>query len=86
MNFPSGVESQSISIDSYVPLPLSSALGTLSDDEKKIGTICIDLGHSNTSVSIFENDKFIFGDSFLVGSNNITNDQQLWILKIWEKK
>ncbi len=68
------VESQGITIESYVPLPLSSALSTLSDDEKKIGTICIDLGHSNTSVSIFENDKFIFGDSFLVGSNNITND------------
>ena len=42
--------------------------------KKKIGTICIDLGHSNTSISIFENDKFIYGDSFLIGSNNITND------------
>ena len=46
----------------------------MSDDEKKIGTICIDLGHSNTSISIFENNNFIYGDSFLVGSNNITND------------
>ncbi len=68
------VENQGISIESYVPSPLSSALATLSNDEKKIGTICIDLGHSNTSVSIFENDKFVYGDSFLVGSNNITND------------
>ncbi|MBS56529.1 MAG: cell division protein FtsA [Rickettsiales bacterium] len=68
------VESQGISIESYVPSPLSSALATLSKDEKKIGTICIDLGHSNTSISIFENDNFIYGDSFLVGSNNITND------------
>ena len=49
-------------------------MATLSNDEKKIGTICIDLGHSNTSISIFENNKFIYGDSFLVGSNNITND------------
>jgi len=68
------VESQGISIESYVPSPLSSALATLSNDEKKIGTICIDFGHSNTSISIFENNKFIYGDSFLVGSNNITND------------
>ena len=57
-----------------MPSPLSSGLATLSNDEKKIGTICIDLGHSNTSISIFENNKFIYGDSFLVGSNNITND------------
>jgi len=68
------IEGQNISIESYVPSPLSSGLATLSDDEKKIGTICIDLGHSNTSISIFENNKFIYGDSFLVGSNNITND------------
>ena len=68
------IDSLKISIDSFVPSPLSSSLATLSNDEKKIGTICIDLGHSNTSVSIFENNKFIYGDSFLVGSNNITND------------
>ena len=68
------IESQNISIESLVPTSLSSALATLSNDEKNIGTICIDLGHSNTSISIFENNKFIYGDSFLVGSNNITND------------
>ena len=68
------IESQNISIESYVPTSLSSGLATLSNDEKKIGTICIDLGHSNTSIAIFENNKFIYGDSILVGSNNITND------------
>ncbi len=68
------IKSLGIAIDSYVPSPLSSALAVLSKDEKKIGTICIDLGHSNTSIAIFENNKFIYGDSFMVGSNNITND------------
>ncbi len=63
-----------LNIDNYIPSSLSSALSTLSEDEKKLGTICIDLGHSSTSTAIFENGKFIFGDSFLVGSNNITND------------
>ena len=32
------------------------------------------MGHSTTSTAIFENKNFIFGDSFLVGSNNVTND------------
>ena len=41
---------------------------------KNLGTICIDMGHSTTSTAIFENKNFIFGDSFLVGSNNVTND------------
>lgn len=68
------IDKLNIKIDSYVPSPLSSALSVLSNDEKMIGSICIDLGHSNTSISIFENNNFIYGDSVLVGSNNITND------------
>ena len=63
-----------LSIDYYIPSPLSSALATLSEDEKNLGSICIDLGHSSTSSAIFENNQFIFGDAFLVGSNNVTND------------
>ena len=72
--FKNVIDNLNLSIDSYVPSPLASALATLSDDEKKIGTICIDLGHSNTSISILENNKLVYGDSFLVGSHNITND------------
>ena len=63
-----------LKIDNFIPTPLSSALSTLSKDEKNLGTICIDLGHSTTSTCIFENNKFIYGDSFLVGSNNVTTD------------
>jgi len=68
------VENLKLNVDYYIPSPLSSALSTLSEDEKKLGTICIDLGHTTTSVCIFENKNFIFGDAFLVGSNNVTND------------
>ena len=63
-----------LNVDYCIPSPLSSSLSTLSYDEKKLGTICIDLGHTTTSTGIFQNNNFIFGDAFLVGSNNITND------------
>ena len=63
-----------LSIDKFIPTPLSSSLATLSEDEKNLGSICIDLGHSSTSSAIFENKQFIFCDAFLVGSNNVTND------------
>ena len=52
-----------LNIENYIPSPLSSALSTLSSDEKNLGTICIDLGHSTTSIAIFQNNKFIYGDS-----------------------
>lgn len=63
-----------LNIDNFIPTPLSSALSTLSDDEKNLGTICIDLGHSTSSISIFQNNNLIFTDSILVGGNNVTND------------
>ena len=68
------IDRLNIKVDNFVPTPLASALSVMSNDEKMIGSICIDLGHSNTSISIFENNNFIYGDSVLVGSNNITND------------
>ena len=63
-----------IHIENFVPSPLSSALATLSSDDKILGTICIDLGASSTSVSVFDNKKLIFIDSINIGGKNITND------------
>ena len=63
-----------IHIDNLVPTPVSSALATLSYDDQELGAICIDLGESTTSISVFENKKLIFSDSINIGSKNITND------------
>ena len=63
-----------IHIENFVPSPLSSSLATLSFDDKILGTICIDLGASSTSVSVFDNKKLIFIDSINIGGKNITND------------
>ena len=68
------VKDLNLNVDNFIPSPLSSSLATLSEDEKNLGSICIDLGHSSTSSAIFENKQFIFCDAFLVGSNNVTND------------
>ena len=63
-----------IHIENFIPTPLSSALSTLNKDDKDLGSICIDLGESSTSLAVFENSKLIFCDSVNVGSKNITND------------
>ena len=42
-----------IHIEEIIPTPLSSALATLNRDDKDLGAICIDLGESSTSISIF---------------------------------
>ena len=63
-----------IHISHFIPSPLSSALATLNDDDKELGGILIDLGHSSTSISVYEKRKLIFCDSINIGSKNITND------------
>ncbi|MDC2978385.1 cell division protein FtsA [Pelagibacteraceae bacterium] len=73
-NISSVIKKLRLNIDNYIPSPLSSSLSSLTKDEKELGTICIDLGHSTSSISVFENNKFVYGDAIGVGSNNITLD------------
>ncbi len=73
-NISSVIKKLKLNIDNYIPSPLSSALSSLTKDEKELGTICIDLGHSTSSISVFENNKFVYGDTIGVGSNNVTLD------------
>ena len=73
-NISSIIKKLKLNIDNYIPSPLSSALSSLTKDEKELGTICIDLGHSTSSISVFENNRFVYGDAIGVGSNNVTLD------------
>ncbi len=63
-----------LSIENIVASPYASSLSSLIDDEKELGTICLDLGSGTTSVCIVENKNLIFADAISVGSNNITYD------------
>ncbi len=73
-NFKSIINNLKLNIENYIPTPLSSSISSLTKDEKELGTICIDLGHSTSSISIFQNNKFVYADSIAIGSNNITLD------------
>ena len=59
-----------IHIANFIPNVLSSSLSTLTDDDKQLGSICIDIGSSSTSLALFENNKLLFCDSINVGSKN----------------
>jgi len=67
-------ENSNIYIENLIPTPLSSSLAVLNPDDKNLGAICIDLGASSSSISIFENEKIIYIDSINIGGKNITND------------
>ncbi len=73
-NFTNILRKLKFNIENFIPSPLASSLSSLTKDEKELGSICIDLGHSTSSIAVFQNNKFIYGDTIGVGSNNITLD------------
>ncbi len=54
-----------------------SGRSTLVEDEQELGAVCIDLGGSSTSYSIFLKKHMIFAGSIMLGGNHVTRDISL---------
>ena len=61
-------------IDQFVPLPLASGLGVLSQEERDRGAVVVDIGGGLTSVAIFTRGSIAFSASIPLGSRYVTND------------
>lgn len=57
-----------------IPSPLASALAVTSEEERRLGITCLDIGGGMTSISVFADGRFIFADSVPVGGNHMTFD------------
>ncbi|MFC7049037.1 cell division protein FtsA [Emcibacter nanhaiensis] len=54
--------------------PYASGLSSLVQDERELGSVCIDMGGGLTSVAAFKNDEFIYADTIALGGNHVTSD------------
>ncbi|MFH1176161.1 MAG: cell division protein FtsA [Acidobacteriota bacterium] len=54
--------------------PIAAGLATLTEDERRLGAIVIDIGHSNTTYAAFANEKVIAAGCFPLGANKINDD------------
>ena len=52
----------------------ASSLAVLSEDEKDVGTACIDIGYGCTDLSVFYKGDIIYSASIALGGRNIIND------------
>lgn len=57
----------------------ASSIGTLNDDQLKLGTLMIDLGASTSDFAIVNNKAVIYNDFLAIGSENITNDLSIML-------
>jgi cell division protein FtsA len=68
------LEDIGIKVDNLAYSGLTSAKACLSDTEMELGVALIDIGGSNTTITIFQESSPIFSGVIPLGANNITND------------
>ncbi len=74
LNLTNCVAQSHLNIEGYISSAYASGLACLSEDEKDLGTVVVDLGGSSTSVAIFKGGRLRYVDNIAVGSMNITKD------------
>ena len=63
-----------LSVERLIATPYAAGLAALVDDELEMGAACIDMGGGTTTISVFSEGKFVYGDSIPVGGNHVTLD------------
>lgn len=63
-----------IDIDGIVFNGYSSSLSVLSETEKELGVVCIDLGAGTTDISIYSEGSVAYSSVLPIGARHITND------------
>ena len=63
-----------LSVERMVATPYASGLAALVDDELEMGAACIDMGGGTTTISVFNEGRFIHADAIPIGGNHVTLD------------
>jgi len=63
-----------LDIDGYVTAPYMSGLSTLTEDEKQLGAIVLDIGGSNTSIGLFAQGQPVYTANVPLGGMHVTRD------------
>ena len=68
------VERAYLSVTGVAPAPYASGLAATTEEERRLGTICIDIGAGATTLSIFAEGQLLSVDTVAVGGNHVTFD------------
>lgn len=63
-----------LNIEDCVATPYVSGLACLTEDEKNLGVIVLDIGSGNTSIAMFSSGKPVYVDSVALGGSHVTRD------------
>jgi len=68
------IEQCGIDVDGFILEPLASSSSVLDDNEKKLGSILIDIGGGTSDIIIHYNDSIMHTGAIPLGGENITKD------------
>lgn len=63
-----------LAVEQLVAAPYASGLAALVDDEAEMGAACIDMGAGTTTISVFNDGKFVHADAIPIGGSHVTGD------------
>ncbi|MBS0242519.1 MAG: cell division protein FtsA, partial [Proteobacteria bacterium] len=73
-NLLGAVEKSHLAVERLAAAPYASALATATDEERRLGTVVVDLGAGVTSFAAFLDGRLVHLDSVPVGGNHVTFD------------
>ena len=73
-NLASCAEELGVDVDGIVYQGLASSIATLSDDEKNLGVICVDIGATTTDIIVYHEGGIRHTATLEIGAASITND------------
>ncbi len=63
-----------LNVSRLIAAPYASALASITEEESRLGVLCVDIGGGTTSMAVFAEGHFIHADAFAIGANQITYD------------
>ena len=67
-------EEKKIFVDDFFESGVASSFGNLTNDEKKSGSVLIDIGYYSSKVVVFLNNEIIYVGNISLGGQDVTND------------
>ncbi|MEA3384297.1 MAG: cell division protein FtsA [Campylobacterota bacterium] len=73
-NVKNALKQANLEVDKFVLAGYANAIATLEDDQKKLGSVVINLGGTTTQLVVYKGTTIIYNDFLPIGSEHITRD------------
>ncbi len=68
------VEMSGLKVDNIVLQPIASSNSVLTEEEKELGVVLVDIGGGTTDIAIWSNESLVHSQIIPIGGNHFTND------------